>query len=329
MALSETIRPGIAPAARRATSARIPITARELVEWTYAVQRAQGVPELTLEPQGRSQTGIVVDRMIEFAQLGCKVDVSSNAAVIWGEARCDEDAIAVHEIVRGMAVNMRALLITHGRQRSAPEWNPLIMPLRCLPVPGRKGAHKGIYARQRNNMPVGTVVTYVGDWPDRRADELAKFPADAFRNPIDVYNKPCSGWRDLQEGGGRRETLPQNNMGRDELIAILPNAEPVIEVVGRLAGGAAAEHRLACARSNVLLLGLGGVAVPGISKERATAMPISRQVMPIAMAAAIRALCCAWIAEAAITADRCRSAAAAANRSSRSASIAPRVWVAT
>ena len=173
MALSETFRAQIATASR-AARARIPITARELVEWTYAVHRAQGVPEPSLEPQGRSQTGIVVDRMIEFAQLGCKVDVSSNAAAIWGEARCDEDAIVVHEIVRGMPAARRALLIPHGLHRSAPEWNPMIMPLRCIPVPGRKGASKGIYARERNNMPVGTVVTYAGDWPDRQTEALAR-----------------------------------------------------------------------------------------------------------------------------------------------------------
>jgi hypothetical protein len=168
MALSEVFR-----AAHTARS-RMPITARELVEWTYAVQRAQGVPEPSLEPQGRSQTGIVVDRMLEFAQLGCKVDVSSNTAAIWGEARCDEDAIVVHEIVRDMPVEKRALLIQHGLHRSAPEWNPVILPLRCVPVPGRKGANKGIYARERNNMPVGTVVTYVGDWPDRETAALAR-----------------------------------------------------------------------------------------------------------------------------------------------------------
>jgi hypothetical protein len=168
MALSESF-----PAAH-ATRSRMPITARELVEWTYAVQRAQGVPEPSLEPQGRSQTGIVVDRMLEFAQLGCKVDVSSNAAAIWGEARCDEDAMVVHEIVRGMPVTRRALLIQHGLHRSAPEWNPMIMPLRCVPVRGRKGANKGIYARERNNMPMGTVVTYVGDWPDCKTAALAR-----------------------------------------------------------------------------------------------------------------------------------------------------------
>jgi hypothetical protein len=102
MALSEVFR------AAHTVRSRMPITARELVEWTYAVQRTQGVPEPSLEPQGRSQTGIVVDRMLEFAQLGCKVDVSSNAAAIWGEARCDEDAIVVHEIVRGMPVAVQA-----------------------------------------------------------------------------------------------------------------------------------------------------------------------------------------------------------------------------
>ena len=162
MALSETFR---IPAAR-ATRSLIPITARELIEWTYAVQRAQGVPELSLEAPGRSQTGIVVDRMIEFAHLGCRVDVSSNAAAIWGEARCDEDAILVHEIVQAMPVKKRALLIRHGLLRSAPEWNPMILPLRCVPVPGRKGAHKGIYA-PKSNRQIGTVVTYEGDWPDR------------------------------------------------------------------------------------------------------------------------------------------------------------------
>jgi hypothetical protein len=173
MALSETCPAEIARPARAARS-RMPITARELVEWTYAVQRAQGVPEPSLELQGRSQTGIVVDRMIEFARLGCKVDVSSNAAAIWGEARCDEDAIIVHQIVRDMPVERRALLIRHGLQRSAPEWNPVIMPLRCIPVPGRKGANRGIYARERNNRPIGTVVTYAGDWPDRETAALAR-----------------------------------------------------------------------------------------------------------------------------------------------------------
>jgi hypothetical protein len=188
MALSESfpapMMSEIIPAAR-ATKSLIPITARELVEWTYAVQRAQGVPELSLEPQGRSQTGIVVDRMIEFAQLGCRVDVSSNAAAIWGEARCDEDAMTVHEIVQQMSFHTRALLITYGTLRSVPEWDPLIMPLRCVPVPGRKGKPKGIYSK--SNHLIGHEVTYEGDWPYR---------ATAAANRAAWFNDSNSAWRD-------------------------------------------------------------------------------------------------------------------------------------
>jgi hypothetical protein len=135
------------------------------------VQRAQGVPELSLKPQGRSQTGIVVDRMIEFMQLGCRVDVSSNAAAIWGEARCDEDAIVVHEIVRRM--RQSELLIRYGLLRSVPDWNPLLMPLRCVPVPGSKGKPKGIYGKNSNRL-VGNLVTYEGDWPDRNSAAKAR-----------------------------------------------------------------------------------------------------------------------------------------------------------
>jgi len=179
MALSETVRPAIVPAAR-ATRSRIPITARELVEWTYAVQRAQGVPELTLEPQGRSQTGIVVDRMIEFAQLGCKVDVSSNAAAIWGEARCHEDAMTVHAIVHGLPWHQQHLLIDHGRSRTAPDWNPKIFPLACVAVQGSKGRPKGIYHKGGNRL-VGSEIAYEGDWPDQEFAVGANIAAEAHK----------------------------------------------------------------------------------------------------------------------------------------------------
>ena len=221
MALSEII-----PAAR-VTRSLIPITARELVEWTYAVQGAHGVYEPTLELQGRSQTGIVVDRMIEFAQLGCKVDASSNAAAIWGEARCDEDAMTVHQIVERMPPKSRGLLIRHGLLRSTPEWNPLIMPLRCVPVPGRKGRPKGIYSR--HNDLIGNLVTYEGDWPDRKtamaartawpdrpplrcADEVIAHAREVYRdwlealisvaNWLDGYSRNCQLRRYVIEGIG-------------------------------------------------------------------------------------------------------------------------------
>ena len=188
MALSETFRPEIVPA-ERATRARIPITARELVEWTYAVQRAQGVPELTLEPQGRSQTSIVVDRMIEFAQLGCRVDVSSNAAAIWGETRCHEDAITVHAIIGGMSRlsdgrfdpighHRKVLLIDHGHSRTPPNWQPKVFPLACVPVKGKRGGERGIYLGSGRAL-VGHEVTYAGDWPSREAAAGHKIAADA------------------------------------------------------------------------------------------------------------------------------------------------------
>jgi hypothetical protein len=42
-----------------------------------------------------------------------------------------------------------------------------------VPVPGRKGANKGIYARNRKEA-IGTVVTYAGDWPDRQTEAAAR-----------------------------------------------------------------------------------------------------------------------------------------------------------
>jgi hypothetical protein len=188
MALSETFRN---PAAR-ATRSLIPITARKLVEWTYAVQRAQGVRELTLEPQGRSQTGAVVDRLVDYAALGCRVDVSSNAAAVWGETRCHEDAITVHSIVQAMQPRQRFLLIEHSSQRSAPDWQPKIFPLRCVPVMGRRGSERGIYLGSGRNR-VGHELTYEGDWPSRDAADDHKIAADAhMRLWADQGNWPAT-----------------------------------------------------------------------------------------------------------------------------------------
>lgn len=150
----------------RIASARIPITARELVEWTYAVQRAQDMPELSLEPQGRSQTGAVVDRLLDFAALGCKIDVSSNAAARWGETRCHEDAIMVHTAVALLHPRQRFLLIEHGKTRCVPEWQPKLFPLRCVPVQGSAGKPRGLYLGS-GRLHVGSEIAYEGDWPSR------------------------------------------------------------------------------------------------------------------------------------------------------------------
>lgn len=179
MALSKTF-----PAAR-ATSSLIPMTARELVEWTYAVQRAQGVLELSSVPQGRSQTGVAFDLLTEFTLLGCNVDRSPGVAARWGETKCHEDALTVHGVVSGMRVTPRgpltpgaALIIEHGRQRSAPDWEPKVFPLRCVPVMGRRGSERGIYLGSGRHV-VGHEITYEGDWPSRNIAANHQTAADA------------------------------------------------------------------------------------------------------------------------------------------------------
>lgn len=203
MALSEDFRVSgekIAKVMPRAPRSLIPITARELVEWTYAVQRAQRVPDQSLEATGRSQTGIVVDRMIEFAQLGCRVDVSSNAAAIWGETRCHEDALAVHQVVTGydgddrpwLTPRQRFLLIDHGRHRSIPDWQPKLFPLRCVPVMGKRGGERGIYLGSGRDL-VGHEITYEGDWPSQNAAAAYRIAADShMRLWADPANWPAT-----------------------------------------------------------------------------------------------------------------------------------------
>jgi hypothetical protein len=186
MALSETFpstrtanKTGVSCFVPRAPS-RVPITARELVDWTYAVQRAQGVPELSLEPQGRSQTGAVVDGLLDFAALGCKVDISSNAAARWGETRCHEDAITVHSLVQHLSPRQRFLLIEHGKARCIPEWEPKIFPLRCVPVQGSAGKPRGLYLGS-GRLHVGSEITYEGDWPSRDVADAHRAAADAHK----------------------------------------------------------------------------------------------------------------------------------------------------
>ena len=184
MALSEVFPPEsskiIERPGRKTASTKIPITARELVEWTYAVQRAQGVRDITLEPQGRSQTGIVVDLMTEYAALGCKIDRSGNAVAMWGETKCHEDAITVHGAVRDLRWRTQELLIEHGRQRQVPDWSPKTFPLACVPVRGNGGKPKGIYLNSGNKR-VGSEITYVGDWPSRDFAVEARIAGDAHK----------------------------------------------------------------------------------------------------------------------------------------------------
>jgi hypothetical protein len=186
MALSEVFPPEtsktIERPGRKTRIARtlIPITARELVEWTYAVQRAQAVREITLEPAGRSQTGIVVDLLTEYAALGCKIDRSGNAVAMWGETKCHEDAITVHHAVSDLPWRTQMLLIDQGRQRQAPDWSPKTFPLTCVPVRGNGGKPKGIYLGS-GNKHVGSEISYEGDWPSRDIAKEAGIAVEAHK----------------------------------------------------------------------------------------------------------------------------------------------------
>jgi hypothetical protein len=203
-------------------TAQIPITARELVEWTYAVQRAHNVREITLEPAGRSQTGIVVDLLTEYAALGCKIDRSGNAAAIWGETRCHEDALAVHDAVEGLLPRQRFLLIEHGRHRSAPDWRPKLFPLRCVPVAGNRGNPKGIYLNSGNKQ-VGCEIAFEGDWPSREFADEAKRAAEAHKR---AWEDP-ENWPSVRTRRRSQPTVAQHNWAdepfrryADEVIAL-------------------------------------------------------------------------------------------------------------
>lgn len=183
-----------APRRSKPAKSRIPITTRELVEWTYAEQRAQGVPELNIGSSGGSQTGIVVDRLIDFARLGCEVDVFSKAAAIWGQTRCHEDALMVHSIIDGMSDRSisgkpsfdpvghrrKRLLMEHALDRSMPDWQPKIFPLRCVPIKRRGGKPRGLYLGSGRKL-VGHEITYEGDWPSREMAGDFSAAADAHK----------------------------------------------------------------------------------------------------------------------------------------------------
>ena len=143
---------------------RIPTTARELVEWTYAIQRAHrgGNPEAG--GAAISQTGLVIERM----RLGRSIDGRGGGNSWFGALHCHEDALSLHHRIESYPAVERGLIIRHGELRSMPDWQPLIMPLRVLPAPGRKGKPKGIYAHAGKTQ-IGCELIYEGDLPTRSA----------------------------------------------------------------------------------------------------------------------------------------------------------------
>lgn len=205
---------------RAATKWRRPVTARELVEWTYAVQQAHKGGGVHSGAAGISQTGLVIERLL----IGCPIDSSLGGACHWGQTHCDGDALAVHGLVEEMPQRARWLLIHYGTLRSVPDWRPSVMPLRCVAVPGRKGQPRGIYEGS-GRKHVADEVTYEGDYPTRElarvaraawpggpslrcADDVVQYCRDEYREwrtalvalKINLRGCDLTGWRVVDVG---------------------------------------------------------------------------------------------------------------------------------
>ncbi len=151
---------------------RVVTTVRELLEWTYAAQKAHRGGAPSVGGAGISQTGVVM----EIGRLGCLVDRSAGGSAHWGQTYCDDDALAVHGAIEEMRSDVRATLIRHAEARAVPDWRPMILPLRAVSVPGRKGRTRGIY--DKHGHVIGCDVTYEGDIPTR-----AEYAAMRWRWP--------------------------------------------------------------------------------------------------------------------------------------------------
>lgn len=143
-------------ATRRDT--RTPTTLRELVEWTYALQMADRGGYGIGGGTSISGTGLLIEKLM----LGCTVSGGGCPSSV-GVLHCDDDALTVHGLVEQMSARQRFALVQNGRARAVPEWAPVVLPLRAVPVAGRKGAHRGVYDAHGNT--IGCAITYEGDIP--------------------------------------------------------------------------------------------------------------------------------------------------------------------
>lgn len=223
--------------ARRATEA---ITAVDLVNWTYAEQKPHKGGEMMMSNAGGiSQTGIVIEQLLR----GCMVDTSASGSGLWGSVHCQDDALTVHGITETLPGCKRALLIRYGEARCAPDWQPMIMPLRKVPVPGRKGQPRGIYKRNGKTR-IATEMTFEGDWPDRAT-------ADRERA---AWRAHC---RDMEEQGVKHDWRPWPTLRcADEVIA---NARQVYrewyEALWALCDGLEAAGRRGLTKYRIAALG--------------------------------------------------------------------------
>lgn len=102
-----------------ASGGRMPISVEALVQWTYAVQRA----DLVLASAGQAMAG-VGSQLGALLALGTRVDTSgAGAAMAFRDGeRVAEDAATVHEICTGYLDRDAAeLVMMHGRLRTRPD----------------------------------------------------------------------------------------------------------------------------------------------------------------------------------------------------------------
>ncbi|MDY6960325.1 MAG: hypothetical protein SV862_00280 [Pseudomonadota bacterium] len=163
----------------------------DLAIWTYQTQKAH-------RDSGRvggigygsmSQTGAVLER----SRLGCSISGGGGLSRTY----CDDDALSVHEMVLRLRGEERALVIRTASVAVQPGWQPRIPLYRCVPVKGRKGAHKGIYDKHGNQ--IGCELAYEGFSPVRAAVEI-----DHAR---DVYRRWYSALAVLRDALGSLDEL--------------------------------------------------------------------------------------------------------------------------
>lgn len=131
----------------------------DLAVWTYQKQKAhKDHGDVGHAARGRSQLAVVAQACQSGGFFGGSGFVRTHT---------DDDALTVHDMVLRMTGNERALIVRTAAIAQQPDWSPHIPAFRVVPVPGRKGANKGIYDRHGNL--IGCEVTYEGYAPARAA----------------------------------------------------------------------------------------------------------------------------------------------------------------
>lgn len=151
---------GLRPA-RGPRAAKADVTMWGLAVWTYQAQKAHKD-----SGGGGGNSCSSTERVRRVCQLGGYVGGGGYA-----RTHTDDDALTVHDMVLRMSGNERALIVRTAAIAQQPDWSPHIPEYRVVPVPGRKGANKGIYDRHGNL--IGHEIAYEGYPPARAALAVA------------------------------------------------------------------------------------------------------------------------------------------------------------